>query len=890
MRIPFLSQSIEPSMEPFDLPLELEMIIRSTQIISQVKGFENILYKLKSIILDYSGADRVILFEKENNRWVPLGEEYYYPTNLIHSTATSKKIVIIDDIPNNSWYEWEEYFRLHKISSASTLPIMREGEVISILYMESIHKKNIFTGQKIKIINIISTNAGIALENSNMFQIMERTVRERTEELNKARNLLIRSKENLTHLNELIKEINNLSDFKEVLNSLVQYTGEKYGLKYYLFGEPIDEFLKSKIIYYKLPCIINEDYKINLLNKSINNNKYSIVTKAYLSRKLFFVEKFSYFRVSPFEKEIIENSGFISGLVIPLVYKKRTIASIVLCSDTHISISQEELSHLSVLSENLGVLYRNILNMNRLVEEKKFSDEERKRAIRAEEKTLSIQKMVNYISQSGSQYELLNKMRKLFLDKYSIHSYVIYVKNEDTNRLNLYWLTYQNKYENIDDLKKIEIKLGEEFSTHDLVFKRRKSLFINMIKPVSSPEENLLIQMLGISATFIIPLIMNEEVFGTLSIMDNRNDTKSLEKLSFRERKEIEQFATLISPSIYQSVQRKKIEKTLENLKASQNQLIQSEKMAALGNLIAGVAHEINTPIGAIKASTENLLYSLNDMMASAPDLIREMNRDELEVVKNLVKSSGEKELSTKEERQLRKSYLEKLKELKIEQYERITECLVGMKITVLNEELLEFIQKPISYKYLEVAYGLSGLKLKSKTILTAAEKTTKIVYALKSFTSRDVSGIMKPSNLIEGIEAVLIIYQNHLKQGITIVREYESIPEVVCFIDEINQIWTNLIFNAIQAMKNKGILTIRTINNKSDMVTIEIEDTGSGIPEDVLPKIFEPFFTTKSAGEGSGLGLHICKNIVYKHNGVIDVKSQQGKTTFRISLPVKGN
>ena len=123
--------------------------------------------------------------------------------------------------------------------------------------------------------------------------------------------------------------------------------------------------------------------------------------------------------------------------------------------------------------------------------------------------------------------------------------------------------------------------------------------------------------------------------------------------------------------------------------------------------------------------------------------------------------------------------------------------------------------------------------------------------------------------------------------QGIHVVRDYQEIPTVLCYIDEINQVWTNIIFNAIQVMKNHGTLTITVKKIDFNSIAISIGDTGSGVPPEILPNIFDPFYTTKVAGEGSGLGLHICKQIIEKHNGTISVKSIPGSTIFTVTLPI---
>jgi signal transduction histidine kinase len=141
-------------------------------------------------------------------------------------------------------------------------------------------------------------------------------------------------------------------------------------------------------------------------------------------------------------------------------------------------------------------------------------------------------------------------------------------------------------------------------------------------------------------------------------------------------------------------------------------------------------------------------------------------------------------------------------------------------------------------------------------------------------------------ADIIEGIETVLTLYYNMLKHGIEVVREYESKPVITCYPDELNQVWTNLIHNSIQAMDGRGKLTISVSENDNN-IAISITDTGKGIPDDIKDRIFEPFFTTKPQGEGSGLGLDIVRKIIEKHGGKIDFESRPGNTKFVIYIPI---
>jgi len=145
----------------------------------------------------------------------------------------------------------------------------------------------------------------------------------------------------------------------------------------------------------------------------------------------------------------------------------------------------------------------------------------------------------------------------------------------------------------------------------------------------------------------------------------------------------------------------------------------------------------------------------------------------------------------------------------------------------------------------------------------------------------------MQMVDLHQGLENTLTILHYRLKNGITVIRQYDNtLPKICAFGSELNQIWTNLISNAIEAMQGKGELRVRTARDL-DRVLVEVADNGPGIPPDVLPHIFEPFFTTKGVGEGTGLGLDTVCRIIRNHHGEIKVLSQPGDTRFQVYLPV---
>jgi signal transduction histidine kinase len=277
------------------------------------------------------------------------------------------------------------------------------------------------------------------------------------------------------------------------------------------------------------------------------------------------------------------------------------------------------------------------------------------------------------------------------------------------------------------------------------------------------------------------------------------------------------------------NIQKEELGETLKNLRLSQFQLLQSEKMATLGQLVAGIAHEINNPVTFISAGVDSLKTNIDEIM-QVLDLYHKVTAD----------SAGET-----------LTEIEKLKE-KIDYGQALSE--VG--------NLLEIIK-------------------------TGTDRTTEIIKGLRSFSRMD-EDILKVADIHENLNTALILLRNKYKDRITIEKKYGNIPQIECYPGQLNQVFMNILTNAIDAIDQKGKVIIRTSKSKQ-MVKISIRDTGTGIPEEIRSKIFEPFFTTKEVGQGTGLGLSISHGIIEKHMGRIDVSSTVGKgSEFIISLPIK--
>jgi PAS domain S-box-containing protein len=331
--------------------------------------------------------------------------------------------------------------------------------------------------------------------------------------------------------------------------------------------------------------------------------------------------------------------------------------------------------------------------------------------------------------------------------------------------------------------------------------------------------------------------------------------------------------------------QKDEIERTLHELKSTQDQLIHSEKMATLGQLIASIAHEINTPLGAIRSSASNVGSYVKNTIPVLPEFISKLSSEQVRTFYHLVEESSKRNhtLSAKEERKIRRELVEILESQQVNSADDVADMLVNL---CMQDDYHKYASIALHQDSLRMVYRLVGIQKSIDNIGVATEKASKVVFALKNFARYDHSGKMTKTNINVSIETVLTLYHNQLKQNTEVVRDFADLPEIYCYPDELIQVWTNITHNAIQAMNGRGTLTITT-GLLGHNVLVSLSDTGSGIPEAIKDKIFNAFFTTKKAGEGSGLGLDIVKKIIDKHQGKIWFESQEGVgTTFFIEIP----
>lgn len=332
-----------------------------------------------------------------------------------------------------------------------------------------------------------------------------------------------------------------------------------------------------------------------------------------------------------------------------------------------------------------------------------------------------------------------------------------------------------------------------------------------------------------INAHWVHPLTIRDTVIGILILGNHsadaiRPETEETLQIFSKEASIILDNAVLFDRL---EVSKRHLENTLHELRETQTQLVHSEKMASLGQLVAGVAHELNNPI--------SFIYG---------------NIDYLE------------------------EYTEAMQEL-IQFYRGLT--LDGpqqQKADSLVEDL-------------DIDYILEDIAKVIQSCRNGAERTRQIVLDLRNFSRLDRSDLGQTC-VEDSIESTLNLLTNKYKHRIEVHRDYQETPAIECYVGQLNQVFMNLLSNAGDAIADQGNVWIRT-RSENEHVIVDIEDDGGGIPPEHLPKIFDPFYTTKPIGKGTGLGLSISYGIVDKHGGTISVESTSGHgTTFTVKLPVR--
>lgn len=328
-------------------------------------------------------------------------------------------------------------------------------------------------------------------------------------------------------------------------------------------------------------------------------------------------------------------------------------------------------------------------------------------------------------------------------------------------------------------------------------------------------------------------------------------------------------------------------------LRSTELMLRQSEKMAQLGTLTAGIAHELNNPAAAVQRGTSQLNSAVAKLQVAQIGLSKLTlpleSWDELSQLNMQIRdrASNHIDIDTLERSDSEYEIEEWLETHNIPDAWEHAPTLVDLGFA--EEQLSDLANKFSSDQLVEVIAWM-GASYNTFSLLEeinqGSERISDIVKSLKSYVYLDQAPIQSV-DIHEGLNNTLVMLRHKLKEGIDVKREYaDSLPNIQAYGSELNQVWTNIIDNAIDAMKGQGEIIIKT-RQDGEWVIVELEDNGPGIPKDIQEKIFSPFFTTKAVGKGTGLGLNISYKIIEKHSGDVKVFSKPGKTRFQVSLPI---
>ncbi|MBD2152793.1 PAS domain S-box protein [Pseudanabaena sp. FACHB-1277] len=895
--------------------IDLTTLLKASQAISEEIELSKLLDALLNIANVNSGADKcVLLLQSEAELQIVALVESGKPSQIltapislehcedlaigiVNQVKHSLEPIVLSDARQDGQFTSDRYILKYRPKSILCMPILKQGKLIGILYLENSLTIGAFTSDRLEVLNLICSQAAISLENAQLYQTLYASE-------NKFRTLV-------EGANDMIWAANS--------DSIFTYLSPQFQT---MFGFPIGEWIGQSLIKLIHPDDLEKAIAPARLALE-QGQKYQNIEFRHLC------QDGSYLWVTLNMTPIFDVNGSAIGLQGILrdisdrknLEKEQTrLLRILEASSDYIGTASPD-GEITWTNQRL----RQFLNIEQgaSLAGYQIQDSHPQWAL-----DLLYQKAIPQAVQQGhwtgetailtpegqeipvSQVLMAHKSPTGELEYLSTIMRDISEQKRTEAALQASELELRSLFLGMDDVVFVVDQNGTYLkvapTNADKLYLPPDILIGKKIQEIFSPEQSE--QFLSVIRNTLDKQQTQEHEYSLL-IQDTEfwfsarcsplseqsviwvardiSDRKAAESQLKQQAKQLEEYTQTLEHRVEDRTQ--ELSQALSNLQSTQAGLIQSEKMAALGQITASVAHEINTPLGVIRAATGNIIEASNDSLQQLPQIMQSLTSQQQVEFIALVNTAiqNPQSLSTKEERQLRRQLLSALDNQGIADASGIANQLSQMQLGSDLHLYQSILQVPNCYDILQVAYKLVLQHQSIRSIQQEVDRAAKIVFALKTYSHRSSeNGENSLIQISDGIEIALTLYQSRLKQGIEVIRKYEPVPDLICDPDALTQVWVNLIDNAIYAIGKAGTLEI-AIATQSGKVIVEITNSGAAIPEEILPRLFDPFFTTKPRGEGSGLGLDIVRQIVQKHDGEIQVSSQSGRTTFRLCFPL---
>ncbi len=778
--------------------IDLVSLIKASQAISQEIEFDKLLATLLNIAIANAGADKcVLLLQVEQELQIAaLVESGQQPQilsspisldlsediaiSLANKVKRSLQPLVLSDARQDTQFASDRYILKHQPKSVLCTPILKQGQLLGILYLENSLTVGAFTSDRLEVLNLICTQVAISLETAQLFSESQQSAIK----LQQSNAFLEAQRESSPDGILVIDENRRVSTYNQRFSKL--------------WGIP-QKILDTKDDYQLLRFVLDS-----------------------LDQPEEFLKKVEYLYQHPNETSFDE-----------------------ICLKDGRVLERTSTTVKSSLGDPYGRIwcFRDISDRKRAEAALKASEAELRGLF------LGMDDVVLVMDRAGTYQKIApTNPNNLYLPAEELIGRKIedFFSPEQTNQFLL----------TICQTLKTQRTLDTEYS---IVIQDKEHFFSAKCSPLNDQS--------------------------VIWVARDVSDRKATEAQLQQQSQQLANYSLTLEQKVAERTE--ELSQALSNLQATQRELIHSEKMAVLGQLTASIAHEINTPLGVIRSATNNVVSALNVSLQKLPDLLQNLSPQQKEEFLELVKTSRQNQqtISTKAERQLRKQFELLLEADGIDNFHNIAIQLTLLQANPDLQPYQSILKAANCDEILEVAYNMVLQHQSTSCILQEVDRAAKIVFALKTYSHQRQSEEKSSVQLRDSIEIALTLYQNRLKQGIELIRNYGEVPDILGNSDELTQVWVNLIDNAIYAIGQQGQLEI-SITQQEGRVVVEITDSGDGIPEELLTQLFEPFFTTKPRGAGSGLGLDIVRQIVHKHDGDIQVRSQKGRTTFLVILP----